>query len=81
MEKKTKVMVAVAVMALVIGVVIYFYTKKKKEDAANAKLANAKLANVKPSPRAFNKNRIVKEKVKPAFNLSAIEIGSNPTES
>ena len=62
MEKKTKVMVAVAVMALVIGAVIYFYTKKKKEDAANTKLANTK-----PSPRPFKKYVGVAVKPKVSF--------------
>ena len=62
MEKKTKVMVAVAVMALVIGAVIYFYTKKKKEDAADTKSANTK-----PSPRPFKKYVGVTVKPKVSF--------------
>lgn len=33
MEKKTKVIVALVVMAVIVGAVIYFYMKKKKTDA------------------------------------------------
>lgn len=64
MEKKTKVMVAVAVMALVIGVVIYFYTKKKKEDAA--------LRMIKSDPRATAKYAGAKVSVKPRATADSI---------
>ena len=70
MEKKTKVIVALAVMAVVIGAVIYFYTKKKKEDAA-LKMVDSK-DKTKPSPSAVKKYVGVKTNLKPKVSFAAM---------
>lgn len=62
-------MVALAVMAVVIGVVIYFYTKKKKEDAAK-KMAD--MPTKSNSPRATKKYVGVKANIKPKASFTSI---------